>query len=228
MTPAIILHVGAGGIGIVAGTIAVLVRKGERVHRAFGIVFVIAMMTMSALGAYLAVFGPQPGAGAAPPKASVTIGILTLYLVITAWATVKQKQRSVRLIHKLAFSVALGVAAILLIFGAQAASDPSASPGDYVPYFVFASFALFAAACDLKVILRGGISGAQRIGRHLWRMCFAFFFATAFFFLGQQKIIPIFIQGSPILVAIAIAPLVLMIFWIVRIRRRSGNSRPTR
>jgi uncharacterized membrane protein len=46
-----------GGIGIVSGTIAVPVRKGERVHRASGIIFVSAMMTMAALRAYLAMFG---------------------------------------------------------------------------------------------------------------------------------------------------------------------------
>jgi hypothetical protein len=100
----------------------------------------------------------------------------------------------------------------------HAAKIPTARPGGYVPYFVFASFAAFAAALDLKVILHGGISGAQRIARHLWRMCFALFFAAAFFFLGQQQVLPKFVRGSPILVALALAPLVLMVFWLFRLR----------
>jgi hypothetical protein len=87
-----------------------------------------------------------------------------------------------------------------------------------VPYFVFASFAAFAAALDLKLILRGGISGPQRIARHLWRMCFALFFAAAFFFLGQQQVLPKFMRGSPIPVVLALAPIVLMIFWLFRVR----------
>jgi hypothetical protein len=77
---------------------------------------------------------------------------------------------------------------------------------------------VFAAAGDLRLILRGGISGVQRIARHLWRMCFALFFASAFFFLGQQKVMPAFMHGSPLLFVPAIAPLVLMIFWLFRVR----------
>jgi hypothetical protein len=87
-----------------------------------------------------------------------------------------------------------------------------------VPYFVFASFAAFAIAADFKVILHGGISGAQRIARHLWRMCFALFFAAAFFFLGQQGSMPRFMHGSPLLFIPALAPLVLMFFWLFRVR----------
>jgi hypothetical protein len=50
-------------------------------------------------------------------------------------------------------------------------------------------------------------------------MCFALFFATAFFFLGQQKVMPVFVRGSPILFVPALAPLVSMTFWLARIRR---------
>lgn len=68
------------------------------------------------------------------------------------------------------------------------------------------------------MILRGGISGAPRIARHLWRMCLALFIATGSFFFGQQKVMPEFVRGTPILLALAIAPLVLMIFWLIRVR----------
>jgi hypothetical protein len=176
------------------------------------------MLTVSALAMYLAVFVPPIFSGAAPPSASVSVAILTIYLATTAWMTVRRKDGSVGLFEKGAFLVAFGVAAALLIFGVHAASIPTAKAGEYVPYFVFASFAGFAAALDLKVILRGGISGAQRIGRHLWRMCFALFFAAAFFFLGQQQVFPKLMRGSPILVVLALAPLALMIFWLLRVR----------
>jgi hypothetical protein len=59
-------------------------------------------------------------------------------------------------------------------------------------------------------------------------MCFALFFATSFFFLGQQKVMPAFMHGSPILFVPALAPLVLMIFWLVRVRRINGfKHQPT-
>jgi hypothetical protein len=48
---------------------------------------------------------------------------------------------------------------------------------------------LLAGLLDLNAVLRRRLSPVQRISRHLWRMCFAFFIATGSFFLGQQKVI---------------------------------------
>jgi len=56
------------------------------------------------------------------------------------------------------------------------------------------------------VILQHGISGPARISRHLWRMCLALFFATAFFVLGRQKIMPSFMRGSPLLLLARLRP----------------------
>ena len=51
-----------------------------------------------------------------------------------------------------------------------------------------ASIPLLAAIGDLRMLLRGGISGTSRITRHLWRMCYGLFIATGSFFLGQQQV----------------------------------------
>jgi hypothetical protein len=66
--------------------------------------------------------------------------------------------------------------------------------------------------------VQGGISGSQRIARHLWRMCFALFFATSFFFIGQQKVMPVWMRGAPLLFVLGFAPLALLIFWLLRVR----------
>jgi hypothetical protein len=192
------------------------------------------MLTVSTLAVYLALFVPPTHSGGAPPNASVSVAILTFYLAATAWMTVKRNEGGVGLFEKGALIAVLGVAVALLIFGLRAASIPAARPGSYVPFFVFASFAAFASAMDIRVVLRGGISGAPRIARHLWRMCFALFFAAAFFFLGQQGIMPRFMRGSPILFVPALAPLVLMFFWLFRVRltnwftnKSVGSSAPS-
>jgi uncharacterized membrane protein len=218
VSPLLVVHVSAGCLGILSGAAALSVTKGGRLHRAFGTVFFLSMLTVSTLAVYLAIFVPPTAAGGAPPSASVSVGILTIYFVATAWMTVKRKEGSIGRFEKGALLVALSVTTAPVIFGLYAASIPRTRPGGYVPYFVFASFAAFAAIGDLKMILRGGISGAQRIARHLWRMCFALFFAASFFFLGQQKIMPVYMRGSPLLLALGIAPLLVMIFWLIRVR----------
>jgi hypothetical protein len=214
MSPVLILHIGAGALGMLTGAAAVSVRKGQPLHRAFGTVFSCAILIMSALGAYLAFLQPQ--------GATMAVGAFTFYLVATAWATVRRKERGVGPFEYGAFLVALGATATLLILGMQAAGTPKGHSGGapLAAYFIFASFGAFAAALDLKVILRGGVSGTQRLARHLWRMCFALFFTSAFFFLGQQKVMPLYMHGSPLLFVPALAPLVVMIVWLFRVRFR--------
>jgi hypothetical protein len=107
----------------------------------------------------------------------------------------------------------LGVRAVLTGQGAGAG---------IAPYFVFATLTAFLALTDLNMILRGGLAGVPRIARHLWRMCLAFFFATSFFFIGQQKVMPVFLHRSPVLLVLGLAPLALLIFWAIRVRFRGG------
>jgi hypothetical protein len=57
-------------------------------------------------------------------------------------------------------------------------------------------------------------------------MCAALFVATGSFFIGQQKVMPAFIQGSPVLFILGLAPLILMIFWLVRVGRRPWAKTP--
>jgi hypothetical protein len=217
MAPVLLIHIGAGGFAIFSGVAAVAATKGGRLHRLFGTIFLLSMLTASVLAVYLTLFVPSTAPGRAPTSAAVSVAILTCYLVATAWVTVRRSDKRVGLFEKGAFAVVCSVAVVLLIFGLLAARLPMARPGAYVPYFVFASFAAFAGILDFKVILSHGIAGASRIARHLWRMCFAFFFATSFFFIGQQRIMPAFLHGGPLLVP-ALAPLAIMIFWLVRTR----------
>jgi len=84
--------------------------------------------------------------------------------------------------------------------------------------FFLGSVALLAAAGDLRLLVRGGIFGRQRIVRHLWRMCFSFFIATGSFFIGQLQVFPVFIRRTNLLFIPGILPLVLMIFWLIRVR----------
>jgi hypothetical protein len=68
------------------------------------------------------------------------------------------------------------------------------------------------------MLVRNGISGTQRIARHLWRMCFALFIAAASIFLARQQIFPAFLRKTGALFLLSFLPLILMIFWLVRVR----------
>ena len=207
----LVLHISGGSVGILSGTVALLARKGSSTHRLAGNIFFVAMLTMSGIGACVAPFLPDRG--------SAVMGAFTFYLTASAWMTVKRKAGSVGVFEKAALCVVLACVAVALTFGLQAANSPDGIDGSSPAlFFVFGSVMMLAAAGDLRMILRGGLSGAARIARHVWRMCFALFIATGSFFLGQQKVMPAFMHGSPILVALGIAPLPFMIFWLLRVR----------
>jgi len=87
------------------------------------------------------------------------------------------------------------------------------------------SVAVLALAGDLRLLVRGGISGTHRVARHLWRMCFALFIAAASIFLARQHLFPELLRKTGSLVFLSLLPLLLMIFWLIRVRFTSAFRR---
>jgi uncharacterized membrane protein len=211
---ALYAHIGGGTVGLVSGTVAAFAPKGGRLHRAAGNVFFVSMLTMAAVAAVVALFMPQG-------VTNVSGSALTFYLVATAWVTVIRKEGTAGVFEKVAFVAALGVAAALISFGLLGVASPAGASGKQAAmgFYIFAALPAFAAAMDLKVILNHGISGAQRIARHLWRMCVALLFASGSFFTnGLSRILPHSMHASPLLFLPMLVPLALLIFWMIRVR----------
>jgi hypothetical protein len=211
---ALYAHIGGGTVGLISGTVAAFARKGERLHRVAGNVFFVSMLIMAAVAAVVALFMPR---GAT----NVSGGALTFYLVATAWVTVMRKEGTAGLFEKIAMVAALGVVAALVRFGLTGTASPTGMTGKgaAMGFYIFAALPAFAATMDLKVILNRGISGAQRIARHLWRMCVALLFAAGSFFTnGLSRILPHAMHESPLLFLPMLVPLGLLIFWMIRVR----------
>jgi len=94
---------------------------------------------------------------------------------------------------------------------------------------VFGSIALASAIGDVRMLRAKQLRMPGRVVRHLWRMCFALFIATASFFLGQSDEFPLPLRIWPLLSALAFFPLVAMLYWVWRVRlRRSLRGLVTR
>jgi hypothetical protein len=115
------------------------------------------------------------------------------------------------------------IAAAAMVWGGL--TGTAATPVGSGPVFALACVCLLAGLLDLNAILRSSLTPSQRISRHLWRMCFAFFIATGSFFLGQQDVLPRAMRDSPALFLLAFAPFGVMAFWLVRLRLRKGIGR---
>lgn len=216
-TAVLVLHIGAGGLGLVSGGTALIVRKGGRLHRWAGNAFVVSMITMGAIGAAVAPLLPQ--------RSSVVPGLLAGYLAASAWLTVRRPGGALGVSEVGAFLFALAAAGVGIAFGLQAVASPKGLlDGDpAVRFFLFGGFAAVGAALDLRMILDGGVTGARRVARHLWRMDAALLLAAVSFFLGQQRVFPAALRGSPVLLAPELVILGLMAYWLVKV----GWVRPT-
>src|SRR4029077_7752296 len=219
-SPVLLFHICAGILGLLSGTAAMSFRKGSPRHTLAGKIFVTSMLSMAASAVYLAVLKHQNN--------NVGGGILTFYLVAAAWLTVRRRDGETSIFDWGALLIPLAIGIGAWINGWQTLHSP-AEPKDGVPagmHFFMGTVMLLAAAGDVRMLLRGGVSGAQRIVRHLWRMCFGFFIATGSFFIGQgSKIFPSLLRQSNLLLVPAILPLILLIFWLFRVRFSDAYKR---
>jgi hypothetical protein len=211
-------------------------RKGSPRHVLAGRIFVASMLTMGALAAYLAITRHQPN--------NIGGGILTFYLIGTAWLTARRKDGETSRLDWVALLIPL----VNGILGWMAGVDAlrSATGSKYgVPagmHLFLGTVMLLAAAGDVRMLVRGGVFGAKRIARHLWRMCFGLFIAAGSFFFGPSnrplrllstvglgKYLPPALFSTTFYLILTILPLILLIFWLVRVHFTNaykGKSMP--
>jgi uncharacterized membrane protein len=207
-------HIAGGAIGMVTGVVALASRKGQRVHRAAGSVFFLAMFMAYAIGAGVAPFldtGQRP---------NFVAGLLALYLLVSGAMAARRREVNAGAPEVIGLIIALSITTAGVIFMRMGAASPSGTVDGSPPqaFFLFTIAGAFAAAGELHVLLRKQLSNTSRIARHLWRMCFSLFIASGSFFLGQQQVFPEALRDSALLYAVALSPLPVMLFWLGKVR----------
>ena len=207
----LIIHTIAGSIAIISGFTALSLRKSSKQHRTVGNVFVLCILFLGFTGIYIAY--------SRSIMLSFVNGIFLCYFVCTAWMAVKRKAGTIGKFEWVAFFVALAIVGMLINFALEASQSPNGKLDGFGPqaFCFFAFVAFIAAAFDLKMIVNGGITGSHRIVRHLWRMCFPMFMATAAFFLGQAKLLPEPLRKIEYLAIPVVIVLLSMIYWTIRV-----------
>jgi len=219
MTPLLLIHICTATVGLFSGFLAIALRKGSGLHRAAGNVFFISMLIMSGAGAYMAAF-VKPNSG------NIQGGVLTFYLVATGWAAAK-RDRKVGIFDWSALLGALALATASVTWGLEAARAQSGSKDGYpsAAYFVFASITLLFASSDVRMIVRGGVSGGQRIARHLLRMNLALLIATVSFYPSRAHLFPTWLRETNLLYVPHVLLVGSTVFWLVRMSARKRVQR---
>lgn len=216
------IHIAAGGLAIVLGAVALVVKKGGTIHRRSGMLFVYAMLVMGFSASIL-------GFLKSPTDGNVFTGLMTAYFVGTALTTVRPASPWTRTINGVALTVVVGLALGTIVSGVKALNSPGLSPGG-VPFrtigvmsFVLATVMTLAAAGDMRIMRSGLPRGGPRLARHLWRMCFALFIAAGSFFSIRERVAKILpepftsgqVRALPILLLFG-----AMFYWLWRVRAR--------
>ena len=222
-SPVLTLHIVSGTLGFLSGAAALSLRKGSRWHGLIGNVFAVSMLSLAATGVGMAIVKSQPG--------NILGGSLTAYLVSTAWWTARHREVRIGIFNWAAVFFGSAIAATALTLAVEAARSPIGTAYDYppAPYFLLGTVSFLAAIGDTRLLVRRALSGTKRLARHLWRMCFALFIAASSIFLARQQLFPQFMHTTGMLYALSFFPLVLMLFWLVRVRfaKAHGNKPPT-
>lgn len=212
--PITLLHVCAVTVGLFAGFLAMAVPKGSGLHRVAGNFFFVSMLSGAAAGAFLATFIHLN-------RGNIIGSVLTFYLVATAWVAARRRERATGLFDKAALLGVFALGSAAYTWGVAAANGPNGATDGYrAPfYFVFGSIALLFAFADVRMIVKGGFAGGQRIARHLFRMCLALLFALGSAYPGQARLFPAAWRETNLLFVPHLLVLGLMLLGLVRVLR---------
>ena len=221
----LLIHICAGVLGLLSGTAALSFRKGSPRHVLAGKVFVASMLTMAVGAVYLGIIKHQTG--------NIGGGIITFYLIGTGWLTARRRKGETSRLDWFAMLIPLALGILTWTNGIKVVRS-GASSQDGVPVgmsFFMGSVCLLAAAGDVRMLTRGGVVGVKRIARHLWRMCFGLFIAAGSFFMGPSnrplrllsalglgQHLPSALFSTNLYLILTILPLLLLVFWLVRVR----------
>jgi uncharacterized membrane protein len=212
------IHAAAGGLAIVLGAVALLVKKGGTIHRRSGLLFVCAMLVLGTSASIL-------GFRKSPTDSNVFGGLMTVYFVVTALTTVRSVSPWTRRLNVAALTVAVTLALVDIAGGVKAFNSPRGSLNG-VPFFMhffIATVMILAATGDARIMRFGMPRGRPRLARHLWRMCFALFIAAGSFFSIRArvaKILPEPFTTAPMRALPIVLLFAAMFYWLWRVRTR--------
>lgn len=207
ITSILTVHIIAATIALFATPVALSVIKGSRWHKLAGRYFSYTMMIMAISAMPLAIIEEK--------YFDALSGVLTLYLIATALYTFRPDNSNLnRWLTALAGTCIAGYLSIELI-GIQTGIRHTDAPSG--AGFVFATLLAMSIVGDFRR-RRNGLSHSGTLVRHLWRMHFALLMATASFFGARPHLFPEWMQQYQVLLALSVAPIILMAYWTVRIR----------
>jgi hypothetical protein len=179
------------------------------------------MLVMAIFAIYLAVAMPDQ-------LPNVFIATFAFYLIATAWTTARRKEGEIGMAEKIALAIILVLFLPFAVLSLQLAAGLPTFVKSAVPLkgpvlvaiYSFTAVIAIAAMADVRMVIRGGITGVARIARHLWRMCVGLTLAAGSAFTnGLIRLVPHSWHVPEIVYFLPqFVPLLFLAFWMIRVR----------
>ncbi|MCZ2722176.1 hypothetical protein O1D97_11125 [Marinomonas sp. 15G1-11] len=204
------IHTPAGTIALVAAVLAMFAKKGSTRHKKAGSWFSVSMMAMLVSGIVAAYLKNSID--------EMMLSAIVLYTAFTAWLTVHHKKDETDVLELTALIWVIGFAifAFFLSMGWQEVETP-------VVYLAWSVLAVMCALGDIRNLYYAGLSGTQRMIRHVWRIGFTLIWAALAF---TDKIVKMMganvknMQEEQVLLIVApptLLILIMILYWITQI-----------
>lgn len=204
------IHTPTGIIGLVAAIVALFASKGSTLHRKAGNYFTASMLIMLISGFVAALLKDSTD--------DMFLSAVVMYTVFTAWLTMRHKCNETGMLEYVAlvWVIAITITALFVSAGWREVNAPNA-------YLFWASFAVLCATGDVRNLYRSGLSGAQRVIRHVWRIGFSLIWAALAFTDKIVKMLGSNVKELPaeqVLYIVALPTtliLIIILYWITNI-----------
>lgn len=214
-------HIVGGALGLLTGVVASFSKKGGLLHRRAGRLFLYSMFACYSIGA---IVGPFLNSGQRP---NFVAAILALYLLLSGVHAAKLKPYTNTKYTLLGLVVSLSITFMGLLFMYMGSHSETGtvdgSPPDAFVVFIVAG--ALASIGEVRLLIAKTLSETARISRHLWRMCFSFFFASGSLFFGQPQVFPDWFNDSPLPSLFSIFPLMVLAYFFVKIGAKGWKAR---
>ena len=187
-TPLLILHIIAGATGLISGTINLIRRKGDKLHRLVGKIFVNTMLLAGFSAIALSILHPN--------YFLTIVGVFTIYMVSTGYRYIRLRLNEVDNDPKALdwlLTFGMGLAGVLfLVYGGKALIDGIFFGSVYI---VFGFFGLLFVRADL-INYRGKSKDRNYwLMAHLQRMTGGYIAALTAFLVVNSNSLPFPIPG---------------------------------
>jgi uncharacterized membrane protein len=205
----ILFHIAAGAMALLFGFIAITSTKGNARHKQVGKIYLVSMLILGLTGIVVAVARDIP--------LSMLNGAVICYFVLSSLSAIRNAEYEISVFDKYLTILSSFLVLAFAWFAYQVTQSENGQLGGFgmAEYVVFGSVMLFSTIADIRYLLKSGLSRIQKLVRHIWRMFFPLFMATAAFFLGQAKLFPKSLQSIEFLALPVVFVILSMIYWTV-------------